>query len=454
MATVQEVTIDVIFNGKTAKKELTNIKNLLKQISHIGKSRLVKTFAKIAGVAAFSKMTIDAMHLGRQMGILSDRTGVAAENLSAMRNAFKAVGGEAGSLDRVVGGLSKGLARLAVGDGETAAKLAAMNISAWDGSGRTRKPDDLLFDIADWTKRQLDAGRTKEEVASYLEDSFGIDYKLFQQLAKGSAEYRKELEAIPKTTKEESEALERLSLAFSKLSAIISNTATKALAALAPAIEWVAKMATKVAEFAGEWPRATATIIALIGLGGVLFSFIPIVKLLGGLLVAAGGAMASFLPLLAGLAALVAGGAVGWKIGDWAGEKIADAINGVDLNDKNYWGSLIDKLQAEGKLTEEQANKERERHGLVKKESFFPKEEVRGDEEDNIKVVWGEPLDGTEVMKASSAGKDTFVDVSVDNNWIENPDGTYTIMTDIDVDSSDGSSFTTNISKALNGGHA
>lgn len=440
MATVQEVTLDIVFNGKSAQRGLTNIRDLVKQISNIGKSRLVKTFAKIAGVAAFSKMTIDAMHLGRQMGILSDRTGVAAENLSAMRNAFKAVGGEAGSLDRVVGGLSKGLARLSVGDGETAAKLAAMNISAWDASGRIRKPDELLFDISDWAKRQLDTGRSREEVASYLEDAFGIDYKLFQQLAKGSSEYRKELESIPKTTKEESAALESLSLSFSKLSAIISNTATRALAALAPAIEWVANMATKVAEFAGEWPKATATIIALIGLGGTLFSLLPIVKLLGGALVAAGGAMSSILPILAGIASFFAGRWVGKKVGDFLGEAVADAVNGVDLEDKNYWGGIIDKLQKEGKITEEQANIERERHGLSKKESLFQSDYV--------------PVDGTEVMKASNSGKDTFVDVSVDNNWIENPDGTYTIMTDIDVDSSDGSSFTTNISKALNGGHA
>lgn len=483
---VASVFIEILLDGKAADKD---IKKLKKQFADLSKSfnrGFLAPLLKVAGIAAFSKMAIDAGKLGRQMGILSERTGVSVKNLSAMRNAFKSIGGDAEVIDKVVGGLSKGLARLSRGDGQTAAKLAAMNISAWGPGGKTRKPDELLFDIADWTQRQLASGRTEEEVATYLEDAFGIDYKLFKQLSKGGAEYRRIMESTPKLTNEQNQNLERMNLAFARLSATFGVVIDQVTATLAPVFEWIADALADFGTLLSEFPGATTAVAALVGIIIALkaacmgWSFVKGIGALiayfkGGSLFAgatAGTAVAANVAQGAGTAVAAKGGLgllgmlglgglalgggafVGYEISktDWF-KDLAEGIgnlfssNSDNPNSPQHWENVAQQLQEKGnyeaaRLARMKANQIRNDFDKI----FNPQED--------IPVVWADQVDGTEVMKASDSAGDTFVDVAVENNWIENPDGTYTIMTDVDVNSSDGNSFTTSISKALDGGYA
>ena len=464
-----EFVINVVLNGKSAERDARKLK---KEFTSLGKqfnSGFLKPILKFAGVAAFSKMVIDAGKLSRQMGIVSARTGIAVENLSSMRNALKAVGGDAQVIDRVVGGLSKGLARLSRGDGETAAKLAAMNISSWGANGKTRKADDLLIDIADWTQNQLSMGRSEEEVASYLEDAFGIDYKLFKQLSKGGAEYKRILESTPKLTSEQSQNLERMNLAFSRLSATMGNFVDQMTATLAPVFEWIADLLSSIGGTLNEWPLASTIGASLIGLalgiktlGAVIAGSKAIMMLLGlggatSVAGTAGAAATGAVATKAGVgllgtlglsgAALAGGGVAGYYLGNWAGPKIADAINGVNMDSPQYWDEMAQNFQKQGKYWE--AKQARMTANKIRNEFD---ERINPPEE--LPIVWADEVNGSEVMKASNSAGDTFVDVAVENNWIENPDGTYTIMTDVDVESSDGTSFTNSISKALDGGYA
>lgn len=463
MVAVNEVTIDVILNGKKAQMGMKQFAKEMKKFENIGKktNSVFKNFFKIAGIGAFAKMTLDATQLGRSIGFLAERTGIATSKIMGMRTAFSAVGGDAKAIDRTLSTISRGLAGLSMGDGEMASKLAAMNISAWDSNGQVKTADVIRGDIAEWTKRQLDAGRTNEEVATYLEKTLGIAYDEFKMLSlgrEGMAKREAELtEQVGTINERQRNNLEELFLVFNKFKTTLTSLVQQVAGDLAPVFSFFGNLLQILGKGLQDvWARLSESYKAIIeDIGGPdgVDNYFKYLKTNIDIVIKALKLLVDYVigPVLYSLGAIAKffGELVAWIVDKFGwffssprekerqrdAELATQAFNNKDLTtheDRLKWlsqqGSLYWKDQYDKYLEDKDLN--------------------------NVKVVWGEPLDGTELMKASNSGKDTFVDVSVDNNWIENPDGTYTIMTDIDVDSSDGSSFTTNISKALNGGHA
>ena len=442
MVAVNEVTIDVILNGKKAQMGLKQFAKELKKFENIGKktNSVFKNFLKIAGVGAFAKMTLDATQLGRSIGFLAERTGIATSKIMGMRTAFSAVGGDARAIDRTLSTISRGLAGLSMGDGEMASKLASMNISAWDSRGQIKTADVVRGDIAEWTKRQLDAGRTNEEVASFLEKTFGIAYDEFKMLSlgrEGMAKREAELaEQVGTINERQRGNLEELFMTFNKLKTTFASFVQQISADFAPIFTFIGELLQQLGRGLQDvWSDIVSVYRDVIGNGEELATLFDALKVAVSAVVDVLRLAVKYIlgPLLYAFR----------TIGEWIGNLVAF------LQDKLGWffssprekerqrdAELATKSYEHGNTTEERLK------WMSEQGSPFWKEQ------------YDKYIDGTEVMKASAVGKDTFVDVSVDNNWIENPDGSYTIMTDIDVDSSDGSSFTTNISKALNGGHA
>ena len=467
MVAVNEITIDVILNGKKATMDLKRFSKEMKKLEGIGKKAngVFKNFLRFAGVSAFAKMALDASRLGRSISLLADRTGIATGKLIGMRTAFSAMGGDAKAMDRTLGSISRGLAGLSMGDGETAAKLAAMNISAWDNNGQIKKADVVWGDIADWTKRQLDAGRTNEEVASFLERTFGTTYEEFKALALGRGGFAKQQAKLNAETgvidKRQTNNLEEMFLTFNKLKVTIENLVYQISGDLAPMFNFIAEL---IRTFARGLQEVWASLSE---------SFRAIIERVGG----SDGVDNAFNALKTVIDALIKGLKllVDYVIGPvvYSLSRIANVIGQIIawLQDKLGW-FFSSPREKERQRDTELARKAQERGGTLEEQlkwmsqqgSMYWEEQYNKfmkDKYGTFKDQWGHEeveelfpvADGSEVMKASTTGKDTFVDVSVDNNWIENPDGTYTIMTDVDVNSSDGGSFTSSVQKAMTGGH-
>ena len=74
----------VIFDGKDAQKGLKDLKKSLKDIQTFGAKHLTRTFAKLASIVGFTKMTLDASNFARSMTYLAQKTGIASAKLSNM----------------------------------------------------------------------------------------------------------------------------------------------------------------------------------------------------------------------------------------------------------------------------------------------------------------------------------------------------------------------------------
>ena len=244
MDTIQTLKIDVVLNGKKAQ---IGLKQLYKQLKGIEKpvksiNGLFGKMLKIAGFTGFAKMAFDAQKLGRELGLISDKTGIAASKISRMQSAFSATGGDAKSLSNALASITSGLSRISVGDASMASRLAAMNISAWDGSGGLKKADVVLGEIADWSKRQIDMGHSLEEVSQYLQDNFGIQQDLANQLTLGQSGFFKYQEDMAKRVgylqEDEIDNLKSLNISFSRLKTTIGVLIDKTFAALGPVLEF------------------------------------------------------------------------------------------------------------------------------------------------------------------------------------------------------------------------
>ena len=235
--------IKPVFDGKGVfagiKKFDKQLKGLNKPIKQLNSS--FNGLFKLAGIAGFAKMAFDAQKLGREIGLISDKTGIAASKLAKMQSAFSATGGDAKSLNSVIQNITSGLARLSMGDAEMASKLSAMGINAWEG-GKVKTSDVVLGDIAEWTKGQLEAGRSMLEVSQFLQDNFGIQQDLANQLAlgrEGFQQYQQAMaEKVGSLEDNEIDNLKSLNVALSRLKETVIVLADKIIAGLGPAIEF------------------------------------------------------------------------------------------------------------------------------------------------------------------------------------------------------------------------
>jgi len=241
---LESIKIEVLLNGK---KALMGLKEFNKKIKGLNKpvksvNNMFGKMFKLAGFAGFAKMAFDAQKLGRELGLISDKTGIAASKISKMQSAFSATGGDAKSLSRVITNITSGLARLSMGDASMASKLSAMGINAWE-DGRVKKADVILGDIAEWTKAQLDAGRSMAEVSQFLQDTFGIEQDLANQLAlgkEGFKEYQEQMAKIVGTLSEdEIDNLKTLNTSLHRLKQTVTVLTQKLVAGVGPALEFI-----------------------------------------------------------------------------------------------------------------------------------------------------------------------------------------------------------------------
>lgn len=373
--TVATINFKALFNDKEFQ---AGIKRLFKSFDGIKKkTNIFNKFLKFAGFAGFTKMAIDAAQFGKSMSLLAERTGIAVDKLTSMRTAFSALGASAKSVDNLLDNITSGLARLSSGNGEFASKLSAMGISAWNNKGNIKQANEVMGDLANWTKSQLAMGRSMSEVSTYLKDNFGIEQEMVNQLALGragmEAEIAKQNNRTGTVSGSEIANLESLNKSLSTFKTTIGVLVNKIMAGLAPAIEFFADLFTIIArevqDIFGELFGAFSDVIG----GGeeVAIIFAALKKIIQGLVDA--------IKITIDIFALI--GAVFRKFGEWMGNLIAWLQNswiGKAFGVKEQYSTeadsmeeRINKQEKEGKITHEQANKLRERLGIGKKDSLF-----------------------------------------------------------------------------------
>ena len=377
---VESIYIDVLLNGKKAQMGLKQFNKQLKALNKPvkGLTNMFGKMFKFAGIAGFAKMAFDAQKLGRELGLISTKTGIAASKLSKMQNAFAATGGDAKNLTNVLTSITSGLARLSMGNGEMAAKLSAMGINAWDNSGNVKTSDVVLGDIAEWTKGQLDMGRSMQEVSQFLQENFGITQDLANQLALGREGFAKYQAELAKTTgsleEDEISNLQSLNASLARLKQTVVVLTEKIAAGLAPVIEFI----TDVFQI---WVKNAQDVFDylfdafedIVGSGEEVCKLFEILK----------GVLTGFTLIGKALVDVLKGffQAVK-KMGEWIGNFLAWVANKFgwltgstddspvdDINRKN-----VEEYIKKNNLSEEEANNLRMKYGFGKKENLFSTE--------------------------------------------------------------------------------
>lgn len=420
MDTIQTLKIDVVLNGKKAQ---IGLKQLYKQLKGIEKpvksiNNLFGKMLKVAGFTGFAKMALDAQRLGRELGLISDKTGIAASKISKMQSAFSATGGDAKSLNNVLSNISSGLLRISAGDATMSSKLSAMNINAWDSSGRVKSADRVLGDIAEWSKTQINNGRTLQEVSQYLKDNFGIEQDLANQLVmgrEGFAKYQESMEKMVGSLDEEQISnLKSLNVSFSRLKTTIGVLSDKIISGLGPALEFIIDLfQTGFKETQGVFEELFGALSDVFGgEDGLNFLFDMFRNLIRG--------TADAFKILIDMVALVLAGFR--KFGEWIGNLLAWLANKFGFIKGSTDDSAIDEKNRKNveeyirknKLSEEEANKLRLKFGFGKKENLFSTEYIQTLPEIRIGENGIERVGGATIVIENETNINANGDVPVD----------------------------------------
>lgn len=283
MAVAGTLEIDVVLNGKKVRVGLNDLR---KRMGLLEKSanktnKVFGKLAKFATIGYLAKMTLDASKLNRELGIMSNMTGVSVESLSKMRNAFKYAGGDAKTLDRVVSNITQRLARARVfGDQEGFARgLQLMGIKDLN-----QDPMKMLAGIADYSKSRVKEreqyyinergfsieqakAMARSEVFSFVNQIVPeIDFLLFEELLKGGNEWLAGVQNAAGISNEASKNLDEAGKRLNKATTNFTNATQETLGSLAE-VEKEIGLLEKSAEFAKENPKTATTV----GIASTLF---------------------------------------------------------------------------------------------------------------------------------------------------------------------------------------
>lgn len=316
--TAGSIVFDVRFMGKQAESFMARLHKNMQGLQKTARKNnaIFGNFGKILTVGGFTKIVSDSARFAHSMTVVAQQTGIAVRQLQTMRSAISIIGGDAKVIDKVTTNITEGLARTFTGNTSMLQKLQSMGISGY-ANGKARTPDDILYDIADYAQKQLSIGRSEMEVATFLKDSFGIDWEMFQSMKKGGKAYREILEATKQKVGEAPDTKNRDELfkSFNTLLETISINTASLVETIAPALTSIVNW---IQNFSREHPIATN---ALMYGGGGLLGWNFLGKLFGGGSKGIGTATATattassgggFLSSLGNLATALYAGKIAW----------------------------------------------------------------------------------------------------------------------------------------------
>ena len=351
MATIDIAKIRYVleFQGKDAEAGMKRVGNAFNALRKIVTTVIAGKFVK------------DASRFGKEISVLSNRTGMSVQRLSRLRNAFISAGAGANGFESTIEKINHGLLALGRGETEWATKLYPMGISPW---GKTA--DEIMYEMSDWAKNAIATGTSKEQVLDYLTSVMGIPAEKAETMLAGReamlAEEARLRDKVGEVTEENKNNLVALNKALNDLNAAWENAKANVIGFMGPFLTKIIDGITYIVQLLGEheWAGSIVAIgAALLSFGGGL-SLVS--KVLSGLGAIKFGALAKGLALVKfGLVALAAA-AVGHMLGSLAGNLVAAGhrfLFGSAADDKK----LMDKFVTDGKLNV-QALKDREQEIL------------------------------------------------------------------------------------------
>jgi hypothetical protein len=194
--------------------------------------------AGAAAATALAAMVRSAINSNDELAKMSQRIGVAVEDLSALRYAAELSGVEMGTLEKGLGKLSLNMLDAAGGTGRAAAAFGKLGIAADDGNGNLRDTADVLADVADRFS-QMDDGAEKSALAVDLFGKAGKDLiPLLNAGRDGLDEMRAEAEALGLVIDSDTAAAsERFNDNLTRLQGALKGVVNRVTAAVLPALE-------------------------------------------------------------------------------------------------------------------------------------------------------------------------------------------------------------------------
>ena len=211
----------------------------------------IKSFAAFTGLllgaSGLSKLATDAAKANRELDTTAKNLGMARKELSAWQGAAEMAGESANGMSSYMKTLSGDMQSLIMmGDTSVLPYFNALGVSLLDSTGKARKLDDVMLDLAD---RFSTMDRTK---AYTLAQQMGIDEGTFNTLSRGRAEMQRMLdiqremyhssEADIENSRKLTEARAVLNAQWESLKLMIGN-------ALIPAVTFLTEVVSKFVGF-------------------------------------------------------------------------------------------------------------------------------------------------------------------------------------------------------------
>ena len=162
--------------AKRISKSTEKMRKGFKKLS-AGLKKVSAAFAKFArraalafaGVtAAITALIVKTAAFGDNLDKTAQKTGVAVEQLQRLRLAARIGGGSTADMDKGIRFLSRSISEAADGMLEYQEAFESMGVSVVDSTGKLRKTEDVLFDIADFFSVVEDgAAKTTDAMAVF-----------------------------------------------------------------------------------------------------------------------------------------------------------------------------------------------------------------------------------------------------------------------------------------------
>lgn len=464
-----------VFDGKDVNRGLRDLKKSLKDIQNIGSRQLVRTFAKLASVVGFTKMTLDASSFARSMTYLAQKTGVASSKLSNMKTAFDKVNGSGDQAVKLIERIGKGVAGARFGDYKTISQLSKMGIGY-----KGRSSESIMFSMADWANRQIASGTlSMAQLSALFEKEFGIGQELTKLMAGGSKELRRYIQesgaALGEETEEGIEKRNKLANAINGLNASFERLKNQIITELAPALTKIVDVFADLIGWCSRHSEVSAIATALIalfsslsalkwvlGIGTALKALAVGASGAAGAIASVTGALSTAVGVLLPLVSVGAAGYAGIKL--WNQEKVTDA---------SYWNRMQREAYIgfrENGMSQDDAHREATKFINAQRRKFGVKEErltefTSGSLGADAKYGYTPlPKDGNYIIGEDgkpipivmeSSANPIINDIDINTEVRENPDGTYTTTTNVNGESfSGGNTSQINIAQVSTDGGA
>lgn len=281
------------------------------QKADVSMQGLLKTVnASIKGFAAFtglllgasglSKLALDAAKANRELDTTAKNLGMARKELSAWQGAAEMAGESANGMSGYMKTLSGDMQSLImIGDTSVLPYFNALGVSLLDSTGKARKLDDVMLDLADRFS-------TMDRQQAYtLAQQMGIDDGTFNTLSRGRAEMERMLEiqrdmyhsseADIENSRKLAEARAVLNARWESLKLMIGN-------ALIPAVTFLTEVVSKFVGFLVKHEHVTKGVF--LGIATAIGVFL--IPMLMTATAAVFAFIAPFTPLIAAVTGLAA----------------------------------------------------------------------------------------------------------------------------------------------------